>query len=147
MGHLNKMTNNQAKLISNNAMSSEMKLGLNLAKGAVTVLKTDTAPQLILKNSIREVDSLLRIGDEKLIDKCHRELTVKYRSIFCGPGGRFYLVPFEVYDKLSFVDKWALLKSMGDELYRVLIIGKIAQGVKEFGKAGLEYAVDEMVGR
>lgn len=144
---LNKMTVNHTNLMSNNAMSSEMKLGLNLVKGAVTVLKTDTAPQVVLKNSIREVDSLLRIGDEKLIDKCNRELAVKYRSIFCGPSGRFYLVPFEVYNKLSFVGKWVLLKSMGEELYRVLIIGKIAQGVEEFGKAGIEYAVDKMVGR
>ena len=147
MEHLNKMTENHTKLMSNNVMSSEKKLGLNLVKGAITVLKTDTAPQVILKNSIREVDSLLKIGDEKLIDKCNRELTVKYRSIFCAPGGRFYLVPFEVYDKLSFVDKWELLKSMGYELYRVLILGKITQGVEEFGKAGLEYAVDKMVGR
>ena len=68
---------------------------------------------MILKNSIREVDSLLKIGDEKLIDKCNRELTIKYRSIFCGPGGRFYFVPLEVYSKLPFVDKWVLLKSMG----------------------------------
>ena len=56
-------------------------------------------------------------------------------------------MPFEVYDKLSFVDKWQLLKSMGDELYRVLILGKITQGVEEFGETGLEYAVDKMVGR
>ena len=144
---LNKITENHPNMKSKNTMSSEMRLGLNLVKGAVTVLKTDTVPQVILKNSIREIDSLLKIGDEKLIDKCNRELTIKYRSIFSDPSGRFCLVPFEVYDKLSFVDKWVLLKSMGEELYRVLIMGKIAQGVEEFGKAGLEYAVDKLVGR
>ena len=39
------------------------------------------------------------------------------------------------------------VEEYGDELYRVLIRGKIVQGVEEFGKAGLEYAVDKMVGR
>lgn len=66
-----------------------MKLGLNLIKGAVTVLKTDSGPQVILKNSIREIDSLLKIGDEKLIDNCNSELSVKYRSIFGALGGSF----------------------------------------------------------
>jgi len=52
-----------------NSLTSEMKFGLNLVKGAITVLNTDSAPQMILKNSIREIDSLLKIGDEKLMDK------------------------------------------------------------------------------
>lgn len=43
---------------------------------------------MILNNSIREINSLLKIVDvdEKLIDKCNGELTVMYRSIFCAPG-------------------------------------------------------------
>ena len=75
----------------NNTMTSEMKFGLNLVKGAITILSTDTASQVISKNSIGEIDSLLKIGDEKLIDKCNGELSVKYRSIFGVPGGRFLL--------------------------------------------------------
>ena len=33
----------------NNTMTSEMKFGLNLVKGAITILSTDTASQVILK--------------------------------------------------------------------------------------------------
>ena len=57
----------------------------------MSCLNTDSAPQMILKNSIREIDSLLKIGDEKLIDKCNGELSVKYRSIFGAPGGRCFI--------------------------------------------------------
>ncbi len=130
-----------------NSLTSEMKFGLNLVKGAITVLNTDSAPQMILKNSIREIDSLLKIGDEKLIDKCNGELSVKYRSIFGAPGGRFYIVPAEEYEKLSFVEKWFLLRNMGQELYGVLVKGKIAQAIDEFGKAGVEYVVDKIAGK
>ena len=130
-----------------NALTPEMKLGLNLVKGAVTVLKTDSGLQVILKNSIREIGSLLKIRDEKLIDNCNSELSVKYRSIFGALGGRFYIVPSTEYEKLSFVEKWILLRNMGLELYGVLSRGKITQRIGELGKAGLEYVVDKILGK
>lgn len=53
----------------------------------------------------------------------------------------------EEYEKLSFAEKWFLLRDMGQELYGVLVNGKIAQAIDEVGKAGVEYVVDKITGK
>lgn len=131
----------------NDSLTPEMKLGLNLVKGAISVLNTDTAPQVILKNSIREIDLILKSGNEVLIDRCNGELSVKYRGVFESSGGRFFIVSSEVYKCLSFGEKWVLLRNMGLELYGVLMRNKVTQTIDEIGKAGLEYVVDKVRGK
>ncbi len=131
----------------NDSLTPEMKLGLNLVKGAISVLNTDTAPQVILKNSIREIDLILKSGDEAMVDRCNGELSVKYRDVFESSGGRFFIVSSEVYKSLSFGEKWVLLRNMGLELYGVLMRNKVTQTIDEIGKAGVEYVVDKVRGK
>ena len=129
------------KISKQESVTREMKLGLNLAKGAIKVLSTDTYPEVILKNSIQKIDSTLKLRDENLIDDCNGEITAKYRSVFAN-NNSFCIIPNEVYKELSFVEKFDSLRSMGLELFWLLIKNKAVRVLNESGKAGLEYVVD-----
>lgn len=123
--------------------TAEIKLGLNLAKEIVKAVSSDTKEERELKQTLIDIDKVLKSGDEDRIWACNRMITQKYGYILFNPSTTFRGVTEAEWRSLTFFDRYYSMRSIGETLKVALSLKKYVTLLGGAAKAAGEYAYDK----
>lgn len=123
--------------------TSEIKLGLNIAKEAVKLLTTDSEDEKELKKDLVNIDKALKNCDQDLMSYCNRTITRKYDYILFNQLTHFQRITETEWRNLAFAEQFYTMRNLGNTLLTALNLKKFAKGFLAGVKVVGEYAYDK----
>lgn len=131
-------------LFHNNFLTAEQKFGLNLAKDFFKVLATDTSKERELKQSLFEIDSVLKGGVAEQLIVYNKKMTSKYLKDLQTTSNKFVLISEEDLRSKSYLEIYSALWLIGNSLIELFNKEKTKNLGEGILKSSIEYAIDKI---